>query len=98
MFLDQQYVNKATAIKAFDDHVEERRKRRHKTEGQPSGRLGFEGEVCNDVRHYSAAYAEALRALGDGAVRDVRIVEGLEVATLPFRRGPGRPSLGECDL
>ena len=26
----------------------------------------------------SAAYAEALRALGDGAVRDVRIVEGLE--------------------
>lgn len=26
----------------------------------------------------SAAYAEALRALGDGAVRNVRIVEGLE--------------------
>ena len=26
----------------------------------------------------SAACAEALRALGDGAVRDVRIVEGLE--------------------
>jgi len=26
----------------------------------------------------SAAYQEALRALGDGAVRDVRIVEGLE--------------------
>ena len=25
-----------------------------------------------------AAYAEALKALGDGAVRDVRIVEGLE--------------------
>ena len=26
----------------------------------------------------SAAYAEALKALGDGAVRDFRIVEGLE--------------------
>jgi uncharacterized protein (DUF1330 family) len=26
----------------------------------------------------SAAYQEALKALGDGAVRDVRIVEGLE--------------------
>ena len=26
----------------------------------------------------SAAYGEALKALGDGAVRDVRIVEGLE--------------------
>jgi len=27
VFLDQQYVNKATAIKAFYDHVEERRHR-----------------------------------------------------------------------
>ena len=26
----------------------------------------------------NAAYAEALKALGDGAVRDFRIVEGLE--------------------
>ena len=26
----------------------------------------------------SAAYREALKALGDGAVRDIRIVEGLE--------------------
>jgi uncharacterized protein (DUF1330 family) len=26
----------------------------------------------------SAAYGEALKALGDGAVRDFRIVEGLE--------------------
>jgi uncharacterized protein (DUF1330 family) len=26
----------------------------------------------------SAAYAEALKALGDGAVRDFRIVEGVE--------------------
>ena len=26
----------------------------------------------------SAAYAEALKALGDGAVRDLRIVEGLD--------------------
>ena len=26
----------------------------------------------------SAAYAKALEALGDGAIRDVRIVEGLE--------------------
>jgi uncharacterized protein (DUF1330 family) len=26
----------------------------------------------------SAAYGEALKALGDGAVRDIRIVEGLE--------------------
>ena len=28
--------------------------------------------------YHSAAYAEALKALGDGAVRDFRIVEGLE--------------------
>jgi uncharacterized protein (DUF1330 family) len=28
--------------------------------------------------HDSPAYQEALKALGDGAVRDVRIVEGLE--------------------
>ena len=26
----------------------------------------------------SAAYGQALKALGDGAVRDIRIVEGLE--------------------
>ena len=26
----------------------------------------------------SAAYGEALKALGDGAVRDIRIVEGLD--------------------
>ncbi len=28
--------------------------------------------------HDSPAYQEALRALGDGAVRDIRIIEGLE--------------------
>jgi len=28
--------------------------------------------------HDSRAYQEALKALGDGAVRDIRIVEGLE--------------------
>jgi Uncharacterized conserved protein len=28
--------------------------------------------------HDSPGYAEALRALGDGAVRDVRIIEGLD--------------------
>ena len=28
--------------------------------------------------HDSAAYKEALKALGDGAVRDLRIIEGLE--------------------
>jgi uncharacterized protein (DUF1330 family) len=28
--------------------------------------------------HDSPGYAEALRALGDGAVRDIRIIEGLE--------------------
>src|SRR5271155_490036 len=33
----------------------------------------------NAIAAYSSpAYAEALKALGDGAVRDVRIVEGLE--------------------
>ncbi len=31
--------------------------------------------------HDSAAYQEALEALGDGAVRDLRIVEGIEPAT-----------------
>jgi uncharacterized protein (DUF1330 family) len=28
--------------------------------------------------HDSPAYQEAVRVLGDGAVRDVRIIEGLE--------------------
>ena len=28
--------------------------------------------------HDSPGYQEALRALGDGAVRDIRIIEGLE--------------------
>ena len=28
--------------------------------------------------HDSAAYREALKALGNGAVREIRIVEGLE--------------------
>ena len=28
--------------------------------------------------HNGAAYQEALKALGDGAVRDIRIIEGLE--------------------
>jgi uncharacterized protein (DUF1330 family) len=28
--------------------------------------------------HESPAYQEALKALGDGAVRDIRIVEGVE--------------------
>jgi len=28
--------------------------------------------------YHSAAYKEALKAFGDGAARDVRIVEGLE--------------------
>ncbi len=31
--------------------------------------------------HASPAYQEALEALGDGAVRDLRIVEGIEPAT-----------------
>lgn len=31
--------------------------------------------------HNSAAYQAALEALGDGAVRDLRIVEGVEPAT-----------------
>jgi uncharacterized protein (DUF1330 family) len=31
--------------------------------------------------HASPAYQEALDALGDGAVRDMRIVEGIEPAT-----------------
>ena len=31
--------------------------------------------------HDSPAYQEALVALGDGAVRDLRIVEGVEPAT-----------------
>ena len=31
-----------------------------------------------NAAYNSPAYAEALKALGDGAVRDVRIVEGLE--------------------
>jgi hypothetical protein len=33
----------------------------------------------------SAAYAEALKALGDGAERDFRIVEGLDAVMGPAR-------------
>ena len=36
-------------------------KRRHKTEGQPSGSLGFEGEVGNDVHHYWLVNEGALK-------------------------------------
>ena len=36
-------------------------KRRHKTEGQPSGRFGFEGEVGNDARHYWLVNKGALK-------------------------------------
>ena len=43
------------------------------------GEVGPDGEnymtLANDA---AAAYQTALRALGDGAVRDIRIVEGLE--------------------
>jgi|RhiMetdeSRZDD1v2_1073273.scaffolds.fasta_scaffold197468_1 uncharacterized protein (DUF1330 family) len=37
--------------------------------------------------HDSPGYQEALRALGDGAVRDIRIIEGLE-CTAPLRSFP----------
>src|SRR5262249_7598740 len=40
--------------------------------------------------HDSPGYAEAMRALGDGAVRDIRIIEGLE-GVAERRRQPPSP-------
>ena len=39
--------------------------------------IEFESVAQAETAYKSAAYAEALRALGDGADRDIRIVEGL---------------------
>ena len=40
--------------------------------------LEFDSVAQAIAAHDSPAYQEALKALGDGAVRDLRIVEGLE--------------------
>jgi uncharacterized protein (DUF1330 family) len=40
--------------------------------------IGFESVEAAVATHDSAAYQEALAALGDGAVRDIRIVPGVE--------------------
>ena len=39
--------------------------------------IEFESVQQARAAHDSAAYGEALRALGDGAVRDLRIIEGV---------------------
>lgn len=39
--------------------------------------IEFESVEQAKAAHDSAAYGEALRALGDGAVRDMRIIEGV---------------------
>ncbi len=39
--------------------------------------IEFDSVAYADAAHDSAAYQEALKALGDGAERDMRIVEGL---------------------
>jgi uncharacterized protein (DUF1330 family) len=39
--------------------------------------IEFESVAQAQAAHDSAAYGEALRALGDGAVRDMRIIEGV---------------------
>jgi uncharacterized protein (DUF1330 family) len=39
--------------------------------------IEFDSVEAAKAAHDSPAYAEALRALGDGADRDIRIVEGL---------------------
>lgn len=40
--------------------------------------IEFPSVAAATATHDSPAYQEALRALGDGAVRDIRICEGLE--------------------
>ena len=37
----------------------------------------FESVAQAEAAYKSAAYAEALKALGDGADRDIRIIEGV---------------------
>jgi uncharacterized protein (DUF1330 family) len=40
--------------------------------------IEFDSLATAQAAHDSPAYKEALKALGDGAVRDLRLVEGLE--------------------
>ena len=40
--------------------------------------LEFDGVAQAIAAHDSPGYQDALRALGDGAVRDIRIIEGLD--------------------
>ena len=61
------YLCRATANETF----EAGQKERVVVTEWPSGAAAVAG-------HDSPAYQEALKALGDGAVRDIRIVEGLE--------------------
>ena len=46
-------------------------------ENQRTVMIEFDSVAAANAAHDSAAYQEALRALGDGAVRDIRIVEGV---------------------
>ena len=41
--------------------------------------IEFDSVAQATAAHDSAAYQEALKALGDGANRDIRIVEGIDV-------------------
>ncbi|WP_148613287.1 DUF1330 domain-containing protein [Nocardioides rubriscoriae] len=47
--------------------------------------IEFESAEAAVAAHDSAAYQEALEALGDGAVRDMRIVEGIAPAPVSDR-------------
>ena len=61
------YLARGTAATAFEAGIKERIV------------ISEFPSLQNAVAAYnSPAYAEALKALGDGAVRDIRIVEGLE--------------------
>jgi len=61
------YLARGTAAAAFEDGLKER-----------TVITEFPSTQQAVAAYHSPAYQEAIRALGDGAVRDVRIVEGLE--------------------
>lgn len=60
------FLARSSAVKAYEDGKTER-----------TVLIEFESVEAAVATHDSAAYQEALKALGDGAVRDMRIVQGV---------------------
>jgi uncharacterized protein (DUF1330 family) len=65
---------------------------------EPTVVIEFDSLAQAIVAHDSPAYQEALAALGNGAERDLRIVEGIDLgiggAENTFVRFPGAPDCG----